>query len=513
MRYIAAFDGASIDVTTANAGVMKNLLAESTTMGTKTIFNIEQEKALISYILQASDINYGIGLMELRKLAYEFARKVGASYPDPLNDNQQASKDWQLAFMKRQKNLSLRTPEQVSQSRAKRFNKENVDAFFANLSSVLGKTPFEPHRIWNMDETGCPTVETRPVKTIARKGQKQVGSSTSAEKGTNVSLALAVSASGQSIPPFFLFPRVKMKEIFMTHASHGAVGVANGYGYMNSDVFPQFMRHFIKHTVANADSPTMLLLDNHGSHLSIEAIDLALHHGITLLSFPPKCTHKMQPLDVASNIGVTFDLHHVPILVDQCLDVMLTPKTIKSDFRTTGIYPFNPQIFTEVDFVASELSGENLFGDEEKDADNQRRVSTSEASTSAPASTSGAASSSLSLVSAPQLRDALKSVGPLKLGTPAPKSKRGRKTMESTVLTSPEVVADLRDKAEKKRQKLTKAADEPAAKKQKGLGKSKTPWKRSPSPTETDIEEDFDFCTICKKKMPKHENRQNTAHL
>ncbi|XP_049302937.1 uncharacterized protein LOC125776096 [Bactrocera dorsalis] len=396
-----------------------------------------------------------------------------------------------------------------------------------------------------MDETGCPTVPTKPVKTIAGKEQKQVGSSTSAEKGTNVSLALAVSASGQSIPPFFLFPRVNMKEIFMTHASHGAVGVANGSGYMNSDVFPQFMRHFIKHTGANADSPTMLLLDNHGSHLSIEAIDLALDHSITLLSFPPKCTHKMQPLDVAvfapfkgmmtvkhdawkkSNIGVTFDLHHVPLLVDQCLDVMLTPKTIKSGFRTTGIYPFNPQIFTEVDFVASELSGENLFGDEEKDADNQRRVlasgdaivtaaneevSTSEASTSAPASTSGAASSSLSLVSAPQLRDALKSVGPLKLGTPAPKSKRGRKTMESTILTSPEVVADLRDKAEKKRQKLTKAADEPAAKKQKGRGKSKTPRKRSPSPTETDIEEDFDFCTICKKKMPKHENRQNTAH-
>ncbi|XP_039969045.1 uncharacterized protein LOC120780877 [Bactrocera tryoni] len=259
------------------------------------IFNIEQEK-LISYILQASDINYGISLMELRKLAYEFARKVGASYPDPWNNNQQASKDRQLAFMKRHKNLSLRTPEQVSQSHAKRFNKENVDAFFANLSSVLGKTPFEPHRIWNMDETGCPTVPTRPVKTIARKGQKQVGSSTYAEKGTNVSLALAVSASGQSIPSFFLFPRVNMKEIFMTHASHGAVGVANGSGYMNSDVFPHSMRHFIKHTGANADSPTMLLLDNHGSHLSIEAIDLALDHGITLLSFPPKCTHKMQPL-------------------------------------------------------------------------------------------------------------------------------------------------------------------------------------------------------------------------
>ncbi|XP_039968990.1 uncharacterized protein LOC120780810 [Bactrocera tryoni] len=203
MRYIAAFDG------------HKNNLQHRTREGADKLHSPGQR-------------HHQISLMELRKLAYEFARKVGASYPDPWNDNQQASKDWQLAFMKRHKNLSLRTPEK------------------------------------NMDETGCPTVPTRPVKTIARKGQKQVGSSTSAEKGTNVSLALAVSASGQSILPFFLFPRVNMKEIFMTHASHGAVGVANGSGYMNSDVFPQFMRHFIKHSGANADSPTMLLLDNHG---------------------------------------------------------------------------------------------------------------------------------------------------------------------------------------------------------------------------------------------------------
>lgn len=106
----------------------------------------------------------------------------------------------------------------------------------------------------------------------------------------------------------------------------------------------------------------------------------------------------------------------------------------------------------------------------------------------------------------------MKSAGPLKLGTPAKKSNRGRKPMKSVILTSPEVVADLREKDEKKRKRLEKKGDAPAAKKQKGRGKSKTLQKKQPSPKETEVEEDIDFCIICKKNMPKNQNRQNTAH-
>ena len=482
----------------------------------------------MKYVLKASDINNGLSLKELRALAYEYAKKIGISYPYSWDENQEASSDWQLNFMKRHSNLSLRKPQQTSQKRATAFCKENVDAFFTNLSSVFSATPIEAHRIWNMDETGCPTVPSKPVKIVARKGQKRVGSSTSAERGTNVSVALAVSATGQSIPPFYIFPRKNWKESYMTHAGHGSVGVANKSGYMTSDEFPTFMRHFIKHTGANADVPTLLLLDNFVAHLTIEAIDLALHHGITMLSFPPHCTHRMQPLDVSvfssfktmfsakhdawkkSNIGVSFDLHHVPLIVYECLDAMLTPKIIKSGFRATGIFPFDAQIFSEVDFIASKLSSENLCDDDDDDdeaenADTQRQIIVSgdaheEVLTSEP-STSGTASLN-SHVSAKQLRDALKTVGPLKMGTPVKKSNRGRKPMKTAVLTSPEVVADLRDKAEKKRQRLAKKGDSPAAKKRKHI----------PSPTETDVEEDLDFCTVCKKNMPKKENRRNTAY-
>ncbi|GFR98154.1 tigger transposable element-derived protein 6-like protein [Elysia marginata] len=44
-------------------------------------------------------------------------------------------------------------------------------------------------------------------------------------------------------------------------------------------------------------SPILLLLDNHVSHLYIPAIDLCKENHITLLSLPPCTSHKLQPLD------------------------------------------------------------------------------------------------------------------------------------------------------------------------------------------------------------------------
>jgi hypothetical protein len=45
--------------------------------------------------------------------------------------------------------------------------------------------------------------------------------------------------------------------------------------------------------------PAFLLLDNHDSHLSIEALDFYKQNGVTVFSFPPHCSHKLQPLNVS----------------------------------------------------------------------------------------------------------------------------------------------------------------------------------------------------------------------
>lgn len=78
--------------------------------------------------------------------------------------------------------LSIRKPEATSLGRIAGFNKNSVALFFEHLNEVLVKHKFEPHRIYNVDETGISTVPT-PNKIVGPKGVKQLGKAVSWERG------------------------------------------------------------------------------------------------------------------------------------------------------------------------------------------------------------------------------------------------------------------------------------------------------------------------------------------
>ena len=84
----------------------------------------------------------------------------------------------------------------------------------------MKKHKFTPDRIYNADETGFTTVQ-KPGTIVAEKGQKQVGSLTSQERGELVTALYAASATGHAIPPMFIFPRVHYKDYFINGAVTG----------------------------------------------------------------------------------------------------------------------------------------------------------------------------------------------------------------------------------------------------------------------------------------------------
>ncbi len=198
--------------------------------------------------------------------------------------------------MKRQHSLSIRCPQATSLTRNTSFNRHNVSLFYNNLANVLDKNKFEGKDIWNMDETGVTTVQ-EPENVVAGRGVRQVGAVTSGERGTLVTVACAGNALGNMIPPMFIFPRVNFKDHFIRDGPPGCIGAANKSGWMMEDHFLQFLKHFHHHTRASLDAKVLLILDNHSSHLSVRGIEFCRENGIVMLSFPPHCSHKLQPLD------------------------------------------------------------------------------------------------------------------------------------------------------------------------------------------------------------------------
>ncbi|XP_066585533.1 uncharacterized protein [Prorops nasuta] len=282
------------------------------------VFSDEQESILGKYLIRCSDIYCGLSTKEVKKLAYELAIKYNLNKPPTWEENKMAGEEWLRSFMKRNPNLSVRVAQATSLARATSFNKTNVNEFYDNLETVMGRDYFEPGNIYNVDETGVTTVQ-KPNRIVARRGARQVGALTSAERGTLVTLASAVNALGNAIPPMFVFPRVRYHEHFLRDRPLGSIGISNPSGWMQDEGFIEFLKHFQKHTSASPLHKVLLLLDNHSSHIHINSLDFCKENGI----------------------------------VKSIMSVALTQSNIQAGFRNTGIYPFNRDIFSEVDFAPS----------------------------------------------------------------------------------------------------------------------------------------------------------------
>ncbi|KAJ8362735.1 hypothetical protein SKAU_G00115660 [Synaphobranchus kaupii] len=333
------------------------------------VFSEAQEANLVSYLKRAAQLYYGLNCKEVRKLAYELAKKNNCKYAASWEAVGMASQYWMTAFSKRHPSLSIwarKGKEATSLSQATSFNAHNVSAFFDNLANVLGRHPFTASTVWNVDETGISSVQV-PDTVVA----EQDGAVTSAGRGQLVTMALAVSAEGLTIPPHFVFPRKKLHPLLLRNGPAGSVGTANGSGWMQGDDFVVFLQHFTARVKPTPERRVLLLLDNHASHLSLKSIDYCRSNNITLLSFPPHCSHKLQPLDrsvfgplkrfldtsvdgwMRANPGSTLSIYDVAGMVRQSLPLAATPGNIQAGFRCTGVWPYNRAIFKESDVSPS----------------------------------------------------------------------------------------------------------------------------------------------------------------
>lgn len=332
------------------------------------IFNEEEEELIAGYIEKCSMMFYGLSTREARHVAFETAIINKMRMPESWKEKQMAGKDWLWGFLRRNQRLSVRTPEATSIARATAFNKPNLDAFFILLKDTIEKTKASGFTIYNLDETGFTTVQ-KQGKVLAPKGHKQVGQMTSAERGVLITACCIVSASGTALPPVFIFPRKNFKGVMLHGAPEGSLGIAHPSGWMTKDSFEQVVDHFIKHAKPTEDKPCILLMDNHESHVSLQALQKAKDNNVHVLTLPPHTSNKTQPLDrcvygpmkqyfnsaanswMMQNPGRPITIYDMAPLIGGAWIQAATPHNIQSGFSVSGVWPFNPHVFTDADFM------------------------------------------------------------------------------------------------------------------------------------------------------------------
>ena len=141
------------------------------------------------------------------------------------------------------------------------------------------------------------------------------------------------------------------------------------------------------------DRKVLLILDNHQSHISIEAITFAKENGIVLLTIPPHTSNKLQPLDlivfepfktfvsqgitdwIIPNPGKTISIYDLPLICLTAWDRAVTPVNIKSGFLSSGIFPLDRSIFSDQDFLCSTVTDRPLARNEEQRENSSDKIS------------------------------------------------------------------------------------------------------------------------------------------
>lgn len=342
--------------------------------GFKSVFTREQEQEIYNHLLMLETRFFGMTIKDLQSSAFELAEKN--NLPHNFNkDTRMAGKGWIAGFRKRHPKLTLRSPEPTSSARASGFNKVAVKKFFDILIEERGKHNYPAHRIFNVDETGLTTVQSKSSKVLSLRGRRQVGSLTSAERGVLSSLVMCMSAGGIYIPPFIIFPRVRMKAELTDGAPPGTAFTCHPTGWMQTEIFVQWFMHFLMHAKPTEDDPVLLILDGHSTHTkNIEFIRLARANHTAVVCIPPHCSHKLQPLDVSfmgplntfyvqaierflrNNPGRTVTQFQVSRLFGEAYMKAAVPLNAVNGFSKCGIEPLNEHIFSEEDFAAAEVT-------------------------------------------------------------------------------------------------------------------------------------------------------------
>ena len=216
-----------------------------------------------------------------------------------------------------------------------------------------------------MDEVGVSmsdsTVRVVTARSFVRKSFRI--------QGLHTTVVLATRAVGDFCPPLIIMqggdatclppPLLQSTKFWCAFSDTG---------YIVTDIFRAWFRHFIQHLkeIGRHGQPTLLTLDNHASHLDADILQTAKHNNIFVVACPSQLTCVVQVNDLGPNKSfkeyfrkelaqvVTANVAINPTVMAEVIMAAFNTErhdyrnSITGSFRRVGLYPFDPSVVNEM---------------------------------------------------------------------------------------------------------------------------------------------------------------------
>jgi hypothetical protein len=180
--------------------------------------------------------------------------------------------------------------------------------YFDLLGDKITHYSIDPRHTYNIDEKGfLIRITDRSKRIFSRRMWERKEVRAAIQDGSRewITVLECVCADGSNLSPSLIYQSAasvtRSSWVEDTEANEHSVHVTSSpSGWTNNDIGLAWLEQvFDRYTKVKArQSYRLLILDGHGSHVTMDFIDYCDQHKILLAILPPHSTHTLQPLDV-----------------------------------------------------------------------------------------------------------------------------------------------------------------------------------------------------------------------
>lgn len=321
--------------------------------------NPQQELELVRYIERLTERR----LPPTRSMIQNFASQIA---------KERVSETWVSRFLTRHSSqLTPQWTHAMDRDRHRADSGAKYRQYFDLLHEKITQYDIEPRHTYNMDEKGFMIgVIGRSKRVFSRRLWEKKAVTAALQDGSRkwITLIACVCADGSALPPGIIYEAAN-KGIQSNWVEDIRVGETTAHvtsspsGWTNNDIGLSWLEQvFDRYTKKKSRRDwRLLIVDGHGSHLTMDFLDYCEQNRILLAVFPPHSTHTLQPLDVvmfkplssAYSRELTTHTHDSQARLSvnkgdffplfwKAWTSSFKEKTVLKSFEATGIWPIDP---------------------------------------------------------------------------------------------------------------------------------------------------------------------------